>query len=277
MGNFHQHVSWSMTTVVFIQVILLYLFLVYAGPIHDILSAVSASTGAAAFLALLTIPIVFIIGAVSPDMELPKESRETDIIGQYFFPILTGIAIGFAVYKGIKIVLSTLSVTLPVQYAPVIIAIIAGIFGIILVFVIVFLTDKYAMHWGHLHSVGAAILVSLLVMGSAMVFWGIPWGFLIGLSYFGGYLNHITCDQFYHDLRDKKWAGGPQRYALNLCLNRLLLDPLIIFDNLTGALRNFYSIKPHRKQKEETHKSEGTHNNKPKHETTKHETTHTKK
>lgn len=270
MGNFHQHVSWAMTTVVVIEVVLLYIFLVYNDAVKSILSATNASVGFGAFLALLTIPVVFIIGAISPDMDLPKESRETDFIGQYIFPILTGIAIGFAVYKGIKILLTDFGVTLPSQYAPVGIAITAGIFGIILVFIIVFLTDKYAMHWGHLHSIGAATLVSLVVMASAMVFWGIPWGFLIGLSYFGGYLNHITCDQVYHDIRDKKWAGGPQRYAFKLWSNHWWWDPLIILDNLTGAGKNTNSIKPHRRQKDETHKSETTHK-------AKHENTHTKK
>lgn len=115
---------------------------------------------------------------------------------------------------------------------PLLVAVGTTVLGIFIVYSAIFIIDKTSYHWGKVHSLGMALLASLAVWFISIVFWGFFWGFIIGLAYFAGYVNHLMCDQVYHELRAKNWSSP--RYALKLWSNKWSWDPFIILANFFG-------------------------------------------
>lgn len=60
-------------------------------------------------------------------------------------------------------------------------------------------------HWGHWHSVFAAVFLSELLVLGLLLLTGSLLSLLVGLMFGTGYCLHLFCDQVYHETRGKKW------------------------------------------------------------------------
>ena len=253
MGNFQQHKEWALYTIVIIQAIMIYLVIQQTIPI-DFLSFDTAKGQIALFAVLLSIPFIFTIGAVSPDIDLPKDSWETRLFFQFFLPILFGFGIGIGVYRIITHGLSSVGFVSAelsnIASAPFIIAVGFGVVVAFLSFIFVYLLDKKSVHWGFCHSIGFSFVLSGIVFIALLGIWGSQYYLLVilqTLAYLTGYWNHLICDQVYHELRDKHWDNP--RYALKIWSNSWNFDPFIVLDELTGGRAK----EGHAKKKEVHH------------------------
>ena len=243
MGNFQQHKSWALYTIVLIQSVIIYLIIQKTIPV-EFLSFDSAKGQIALFFVLLSVPIIFTIGAVSPDIDLFKDSLQTKLFFRYFLPLLFGFGIGIGFYKVITsgaFVHGFSSAGLltdemkNMTSLPFIVAFSFGIIVALLSFVGVWYIDQKSKHWGFCHSIFFSIILSSVVFVALMGIWGAQFYQLVILqtiAYLLGYWNHLTCDQVYHEIRDKHW--NDKRYALKLWSNNWRFDPFIILDDLTS-------------------------------------------
>jgi len=72
---------------------------------------------------------------------------------------------------------------------------------------------QHTTHWGHWHSIIAGMTLSTLVgLLVKWVFGDDLLAIVIALMFCAGYINHLVCDQFYHELKGKHW----KRKALKL-------------------------------------------------------------
>lgn len=239
MGNFHQHVSWSTYTLLIIQSIIIYVLIQKSFTI-DFLTFDSAKGQLALFAVLLSIPFIFVIGAVSPDIDLFKDSWETRLFYQFFLPILFGFGIGIGVYRVITHGLSSVGFVSAeltnINSVPFITALCFGVAIACISFIFVYLLDKKSVHWGFCHSIGFSFILSSIVFVALLGIWGSQYYLLVilqTLAYLTGYWNHLVCDQVYHELRDKHWDNP--RYALKIWSNSWTFDPFIVLDELTGG------------------------------------------
>lgn len=258
MGNFSQHKQWSLYTIVLIQSVIIYLIIQQTFPIN-FLSFDSAKGQLALFFVLLSIPIIFTIGAVSPDIDLPKDSFQTKMFFRFFLPLLFGFGIGIGFYKiivsdvfihGFSSVGLITDEMKNMTSLPFIVAISFGILVALLSFVAVWYIDQKSKHWGFCHSIIFSIILSSVVFIALMGIWGAQYYQLVilqTLAYLLGYWNHLTCDQVYHEIRDKHW--NDKRYALKLWSNDWRFDPFIVLAELTSE-----DGKPHKsKRKKHDH------------------------
>ncbi len=253
MGNFQQHKSWALYTLVIIQSIIIYLVIQKSFPV-SFLSFDSTSGQIALFAVLLSIPFIFVIGAVSPDIDLPKDSWETRLFFQFFLPILFGFGIGIGVYRIITHGFSSTgfvsSELTNMSSLPFIVAVSFGVVVAFLSFIFVYLLDKKSVHWGFCHSIGFSFILSGIVFIALLGIWGSQYYLLVllqSLAYLTGYWNHLICDQVYHEIRDKHWDNP--RYALKIWSNSWTFDPFIIVDELTGgrAKESHHKVSHHSK------------------------------
>ena len=257
MGNFQQHKSWALYTIVIIQSIVIYLIIQQSFPV-DFLSFDSAKGQLALFAVLLSIPFIFVIGAVSPDIDLPKDSLPTKIFFRFFLPILFGFGIGLGFYKlvsssvflhGFTSVGFVSDELKNIGSVPFVLAVTFGSVIALLSFIGVWAIDKKSVHWGFCHSIIFSFILSSVVFVALLGIWGTQFFLLVvlqTLSYLTGYWNHLFCDQVYHEIRDKHWPEP--RYALKLWSNKWKFDPFIIIDELTSE-----------KDPKHTHKNKKSH------------------
>ena len=243
MGNFQQHKSWALYTIVIIQAIVIYLLIQQTFPI-DFLTFDSAKGQLALFAVLLSIPFIFVIGAVSPDIDLPKDSLPTKIFFRFFLPVLFGFGIGIGFFKiissgaFIKGATSSGFITDEMKNMgsfPFVLAVSFGVAVAFIAFIGVWLLDQKSVHWGFCHSIIFSFILSSVVFIALLGIWGTQYYLLVVLqtvSYLTGYWNHLFCDQVYHEIRDKHWPEP--RYALKLWSNKWKYDPFIIIDELTS-------------------------------------------
>lgn len=243
MGNFQQHKSWALYTIVIIQSVVIYLVIQKSFPI-SFLTFDSARGQIALFAVLLSIPFIFIIGAVSPDIDLPKDSVPTKIFFRFFLPILFGFGIGIGFFKIITSdafvhgAAATGFITdemKNITSLPFVLAIAFGSIVAIISFFAVWAIDQKSVHWGFCHSIFFSFILSGVVFIALLGIWGTEYSLLVilqTLSYLTGYWNHLFCDQVYHEIRDKHWPEP--RYALKLWSNKWKYDPFIIIDKLTS-------------------------------------------
>ncbi|MFW9928772.1 MAG: hypothetical protein ACFFD1_05240 [Candidatus Thorarchaeota archaeon] len=231
MGNFHQHVSWASYTLITIQILIIYFILNFEETLASIIGNNKLN-----FWSIMTLPALFIIGAISPDVDLPKEAKRTSFLATIVFPIIISIAIGMVVYKGVILLIKQFPFLDVSGLTIYIVSILSASIGLVITISAILIGDRKAKHWGRVHSIGFGFIISFIIFVITLVFWGISgwvWAFLSGLTFFGGYMDHILCDQAYHELRDKQWKD--KRYALKLWSNNWKYDPFIIFDEITSA------------------------------------------
>lgn len=238
MGNFHQHVSWSTYTLLIIQSVIIYLLIQQIFPI-SFLKFDTAKSQLALLAVLLSIPFIFVIGAVSPDIDLPKDSMPTKLFYRYFLPLLFGLGVGIGVYRIVTSgVASAGFVTAGmnnIASLPFILAVSFGVIVAFIAFIGVWAIDKKSVHWGFCHSIFFSFILSGLVFVALLGIWGTQYILLVALqsvAYLTGYWNHLFCDQVYHEIRDKQWDNP--RFALKLWSNNWNFDPFIILDKLTS-------------------------------------------
>lgn len=249
MGSFQQHVNWGLLQLSFILsfiIVIIINFRVEFSTFIDIVGDEGSTT-----IAILLIPIIFLVGVISPDVDLPRESRDTSFVAKRLAPVIAGITIGFAMSKIVDFFLTETEVnfsfiTIQNPLSGIIdtatrtslgfgwqiaIGVISGIIGLVIVFTAIFLTDRYAVHWGAIHSVGAAFILSIPMYIGTFVWTQDAFSSLVvALAFFAGFMNHLVNDQIYHELRDKHWRSP--RYALKLWSNTWGWDPFIILAEL---------------------------------------------
>ena len=193
MGSFRQHLEWSKTTLIFVLTLLLWL-------VADFRNTFTAFLGEALnFSMAIAIPIVVVIGTVFPDIDLPKESAITKII--------------------VKILLPVFVCLMPPALE----------YGVVLGTVVAFVIWRYEprwIHWGHMHSLGAALLLSLGFGGLIALRFRLPIAVILAACFFWGFFLHIFFDQLYHEWNRKDWKD--RRYALKLWSNHWRWDPFIL-------------------------------------------------
>jgi hypothetical protein len=227
MGSFQQHVNWAVINLIFILVSIIWIVLQFPTDVSNILIEANIQGGWSSFIAVLCIPILFIIGAIAPDIDLPKESRNTRILGKYIFPVFVSLSIGVVIYRIIEKITYQFDVNLSRQF--IIILISGTLIGFILVYSLVFICNKRATHWGRIHSIGFALILSSIIAISIYIWWlSFIWAIILGTSFGIGYINHLICDQVYHSMKNKHW----ERYAFKLWSNSWKWDPLIIISRL---------------------------------------------
>ncbi|MHA2297966.1 MAG: metal-dependent hydrolase [Candidatus Hodarchaeales archaeon] len=235
MGSFKQHVDWAQVVLQLGLGAIIFLLTAYpldATPIGEWLDA--NVSGVSLFGGILTAVFVFLIGSVGPDIDLP-----TSRIGKrlkIFGPPLIGLGIGAGMYVAVEKILDSFNLLESIKYDPflvvIVISVISGLFGFLIAFIIIWSPwwKKMFEHWGMTHSLIGAIVLSTIVGLFFWATWRALWGAVLGISFFLGYMTHMICDQVYHDLRDKEWAGK-NRYAVKLLRNGWWWDPIIWFNN----------------------------------------------
>ncbi|MHA1451037.1 MAG: hypothetical protein ACTSP4_16670 [Candidatus Hodarchaeales archaeon] len=179
------------------------------------------------FLIIGLVFIIFLLTAYSksPIVEWLGENAKI------FAPFFLGTGIGAVAYVTVgKVFNDMFSYDIgPVRMA--IVAIISAVIGYGITYAIVWSPwwKKLNSHWGMWHSITAGLLVSGILGIFFFYTWRALWGFILGIAFFLGYLTHLVCDQFYHDIRDKEWAEGNPRYAFKTLRNSWSWDPLILF------------------------------------------------
>lgn len=186
--NFKQHVSFALWIIAIIDSILIASY-------FDQISVVLA-------------PFIFVLGAITPDIDLPKESKETRYLFLYGFPLF---------------VFSFLLLDLGFW----------AILAAILTFLVAKYIDKTTMHWGYVHSVGFMAILSIFVAYIVSVPYGIESGQIVGIVYAGGFFSHLLGDEIYHQYKGKKdW----NRFSLKIWNNKIWIDPLIILSKITRRI-----------------------------------------
>lgn len=172
-------------------------------------------------IAILGIPFLFVIGAIFPDIDLPKDNRITRLIYNWFIPLF----VFFSFLYGITKVIDNTTIA-------------TSIAGLVTIFIyyLFWLINNRSAHWGKVHSIFAGILFST---GGFMLFamWsglgGLIWAFLSAFAFFLGYLNHLTCDEWHSFKKGTKW----NRRALKLWKNDWKYDPIIRIIRMIRTVR----------------------------------------
>lgn len=60
-------------------------------------------------------------------------------------------------------------------------------------------------HWGHWHSIVAAILTSVPLFLVAWYFGELYWGLIFSGCWILGYIVHLLCDEYYHRTGGRSW------------------------------------------------------------------------
>lgn len=230
MGNFNQHVQWALWSIVFIQAGVITILVILSEEINRWMTSGFFTGEYSLLLTVLTVPIIFVFGAIAPDIDLPKDSKITKLFFNYIIPITIGAGVGFGFFRGVSYLMEEFGLfesatTDLLIYIAIASALVFAFFG----WLGVQLIDRKSHHWGFTHSIVFALFLSFILFLSMWGIWGtsrILWAGIQGLAFFAGYLNHMACDQVYHELRDKHWRSP--RYAFKIWSNRWGFDPFIL-------------------------------------------------
>jgi hypothetical protein len=208
MGSFKDHVTWALWSLDFILLFIIIIIVEYPNLLVEWQNENSVS-----LIAILGIPFLFVVGAIFPDIDLPKDNKVTRLVFRYFIPIFTMMSVIYGLNK--------LYPDLMFRYF-----FIVALLVIFIATTLMYLIDSRSVHWGRIHSIFAGILFStggflLFAMWSGMN--GLIWAFISALAFFLGYLSHLMCDEWHSLKKGTKW----NRRALKLWSNDWRFDPII--------------------------------------------------
>lgn len=216
MGNLHQHIHWALWSLTFIQSSIIIILLYFPNIILDL----SGTDKSSMPLLVLLVPIIFILGTISPDIDLKKESSLTKFLFYFILPLFLGLGSSKIIFLLFSIVISKKFDTL--------FFLIFTLIGILFWSGIIALIDAKATHWGRIHSIIAGLILSIIIWSMTSAWIGENmWSVIVSLIFFVGYIIHLICDQVYHNIRKKRWNGDDKRYALKFWNNNTRFDPII--------------------------------------------------
>jgi hypothetical protein len=231
MGSFSQHVGWATATLFLVLSFALWSVIevnkyTIANPTswvsvlwEQLFARIDNS-----FLGIMSGPFTFIVGAVLPDIDL-RHSRAKGL-ARWGIPIFVGTMSSLVILPVAYSALNALEPSLQLGNWRYLMLMMIPVLVMLLTFVLVLLVGRLSMHWGKVHSIGAALIFSLVLLVLVLPV-DLLWSLILALCLFSGYVEHLLVDQIYHELRLKEWAVD-DRFALKLWSNSWRFDPLII-------------------------------------------------